>query len=100
MEIEPTEVFHIKNHQISWKRTVLIKNIISPSHKNSNISYQCVYIKKNTPISEVKRDPWSWKNYSPSTGTEALLLDEALASVAFPNEVSQSGHILVDLGIP
>ena len=40
------------------------------------------------------------KNYSPSTGTEALLLDEALASVAFLNEVSQSGHILVDLGIP
>ena len=37
---------------------------------------------------------------SPSTRTEALLLDEALASVALLNEVSQPRHVLVDLGIP
>ena len=37
---------------------------------------------------------------SPATRTEALLLDEAFARVALLNEVSQSGHILMDLGIP
>ena len=40
------------------------------------------------------------EEFSPPTRTEALLLDEALASVALLNEVSQSCHILVDLGIP
>ena len=40
------------------------------------------------------------EEFSPPTRTEALLLDEALASVALLNEVRQSCHILVDLGIP
>ena len=40
------------------------------------------------------------EEFSPPARTEALLLDEALACVALLNEVSQSGHILMDLGIP
>ena len=38
--------------------------------------------------------------FSPAAGAEALFLDEALAGVALLDEVSEPGHVLVDLGVP
>ena len=59
---------------------------------------KCIFFVPNTNCTI--RNTKHTEEFSPPTRTEALLLDEAFACVALLNEVSQSGHILVDLGIP